>query len=170
MAELKIFEEGEVIYAREINENFSALQKNNSDFTEEMEKYLEEEIASIQSNVESVQLTLQNNINTVNDSLEALKNDLGKSVQKSNYQDISSGTVIPSPGLVYFESTTSTEYSTANGFINGVKVYYNHQSGDNRNHHQLGLAVPVRTGDVVTTSGKKWNVLRFYPYEEVTNG
>lgn len=170
MAELKIFEEGEVIYAREINENFSALQKNNSDFTEEMERYLKEKIASIQSNVESVQQTLQNNITAVNTALTALKDSLlfAISPDYSKGQGVSNGATMTSYGWVVWNGGQIGDSSTAQLWINGVGVGYHsyYKYGDS-----YKTMFFVSSGDKITFTGG--TSARFYPckgLQEVNNG
>lgn len=69
MATLKTFEEGDTIYASETNANNQALLSLLTDNAVQVQKYVEGEVASIKSNVASVQQTLQNNI----DALDAKK-------------------------------------------------------------------------------------------------
>lgn len=64
MAEvLKTFIEGEDILASETNSNNQFLLGRISDNAERLQNYVEGEISSMQSNIGSVQATLQNNIN-----------------------------------------------------------------------------------------------------------
>ena len=70
MAEaLKTFKEGEDILASETNANNQFLLSKLSDNAMQVQSYVEGEVASIKSNVSSVQATLQNNI----DELDAKK-------------------------------------------------------------------------------------------------
>lgn len=59
---LKTFREGEDILASETNENNQFLLSKLSDNAAQVQQYVEGEIATIKSNVASVQATLQNNI------------------------------------------------------------------------------------------------------------
>ena len=65
MATLKTFEEGDTIYASETNANNQALLSLLTDNAVQVQKYVEGEVASIKSNVASVQQTLQNNISEI---------------------------------------------------------------------------------------------------------
>ena len=77
MAEaLKTFREGEDILASETNANNQFLLSKLSDNAAQVQNYVEGEVATIKSNVSSVQGTLQENINTVN----ALAKDLASNI------------------------------------------------------------------------------------------
>lgn len=70
MGTLKTFEEGDTIYASETNANNQALLSLLTDNATQVQKYVEGEVASIKSNVASIQQTLQNSINSVLEQLE----------------------------------------------------------------------------------------------------
>ena len=72
MAEaLKTFREGEDILASETNGNNQFLLSKLSDNAAQVQNYVEGEVATIKSNVASVQATLQNNIDKLAEKVEA---------------------------------------------------------------------------------------------------
>ena len=68
---LKTFREGEDILASETNDNNQYLLSRLSDNAAQVQNYVEGEIASIKSNVASVQATLQNNIDELANKISA---------------------------------------------------------------------------------------------------
>ena len=81
MAEaLKTFREGEDILASDTNANNQFLLSKLSDNAAQVQQYVEGEVATIKSNVASVQATLQEGIDKANDSITDLKNKLIKSL------------------------------------------------------------------------------------------
>lgn len=105
MAEaLKTFREGEDILASETNENNQFLLSKLSDNAAQVQRYVEGEVATIKSNVASVQATLQNNIKELTDKIEA---DAKARAFKEKVQSVSVGTVdlsgyLPNDGYQYY--------------------------------------------------------------------
>lgn len=157
------FSEGQNILASEANQNNQFLLSKLSDNAVQLTTYVKEQITSMQSNVASVQATLQANINNTNSKINNVESALNERIK--NGVSIISGHKITAPGIVYFQAYTDTHNKTATGFINGLTVYLNDQTGGERNHHSIGLSVPVRVGDKVTYTGAVWEKVVFYAYE-----
>lgn len=78
---LKNFAPGEDIKASETNNNNQFLLDKISDNAENIQKYVNEQLGTIQSNLSSVQKTLQQNIDQLSEELTVLQN--GKFTQKN---------------------------------------------------------------------------------------
>lgn len=170
MATLKTFEEGDTIYASETNANNQALLSLLTDNAVQVQKYVEGEVASIKSNVASVQQTLQNNITAVNEALTALKDSLFFAISPdySKGKGIGSGATMTSYGWVVWNGGQIGDSSTAQLWINGVGVGYHsyYKYGDS-----YKTMFFVSNGDKVSFTGGTSAV--FYPckgLQEVTNG
>lgn len=147
------FSEGEDILASEANQNNQFLLSKLSDNAAQLTTYVEEEITSMQSNIASVQATVQANIDEVGAKVNSLEQDIytkGFIPDYSNGQAISSGFVAPSNGWVNWNGSqpgdSSTVYLWINGVIVGYHTYYKY--GDAYRCQFL-----VGEGDSITFSG-----------------
>lgn len=159
MAEvLKEFKEGEDILASDTNQNNQILLTMLTDKATQVLNYVEENLASFQTTLATVQSTLQSNIN--NESAR-LKNEIYTNGFLPNYsagEDITSGYVAISNGWVYFAGSFSG--GAKRGYVNGEEVFLSQQGV---NYHQpCGAMVLVSKGDTITTTGN-FAKLRFYP-------
>lgn len=172
MAEvLKTFIEGEDILASETNANNQYLLGHISDNAERLQKFVDGEITSIQSNISSVQATLQNSINEMSEKLEAGLGSMYENIAPNMNAgiSISSGWTATASGWLSIEG-----YSDAGGvsfgYIDGKTIYENYQwSGDGR---AGGLRIMtmafIGKGQVFTNSNNGTTTV-FYPCKGVQN-
>ena len=120
MAEaLKEFKEGEDILASEINDNYQFLFSKLSDNADRVDKYVKGEVATIKSNVSSVQATLQNNLD---DYKNEIKEGIGRAtsyvietfVDGTSWYRIYSDGWIEQGGRGHGSVTLKKPYSNAN--------------------------------------------------------
>lgn len=157
---LKTFREGEDILASETNENNQFLLSKLSDNAVQVQQYVEGEVATIKSNVASVQATLQNNIDTVNEALNLIKSSIFTAIAPdySKPKTLSSGNTMSADGWVNWNGGTAGDGSTVQLYVNGVGIGYHsyYKYGDKYNTMFF-----VNKGDVITFSSGTSTT--FYP-------
>lgn len=164
MAEaLKTFREGEDILASETNENNQFLLSKLSDNAAQVQQYVEGEVATIKSNVASVQATLQNNID------EKLDREHKTEIVGWAMPDYSKGVPIsknytaPSDGLISYYGVWLN--STFTVTINGNVVLTGGDSATGSTYNNGTFL--VSKGDVITgINGGTW---KFFPLKGVAN-
>ena len=155
------FSEGQDILASEANQNNQFLLGKLSDNARQLTTYVEQEITSMQSNIASVQATVQANINEVSTKVDNLKQDVylkGFIPDYSKGQAISSGFVAPSNGWVNWNGGQAGDSSSVYLWVNGVEVGYHsyYKYGDSYRCQFL-----VGKGDSITFSSK--TSAKFFP-------
>lgn len=156
---LKTFNEGEYIYASETNSNNQYLLSKLSDNAAQLQTYVEGEISSIQSNVASVQATLQANIDGAKTETNNLKTDIYTKGFLPNYSagvSISTGYKTTKNGWVRWYTSHGDggeHYLKVNGVNVGISSQYKY-------HNQKSLMFLVSKGDTIAfTNG----TVTFYP-------
>jgi hypothetical protein len=163
MAEaLKTFREGEDILASDTNENNQFLLSRLSDNAAQVQQYVEGEVATIKSNVSSVQATLQNNI-------DELANKINVYIIES-FEDGTNGYIVWSNGYCeQWGAYTATgdnsgavklhkEFKNALYFVTAQFTGSYSRERGNYNYSQEGPAINNRTTtsfNVLTWNG--WN-------------
>ncbi len=177
MATLKTFEEGDTIYASETNANNQALLSLLTDNAVQVQKYVEGEVASIKSNVASVQQTLQNNINEALEVAESkiaadLKNTTNGFCQLSNgllfqwgrsgHLNAFSGTTVTFPKAFSAEPIVVTSCKVTTGNVSEVTT---HLGGVSKT--SFYVCVDRRDGSGTDGGPVNWIAIGF---GEVSNG
>ena len=165
MAEaLKTFREGEDILASETNENNQFLLSKLSDNAAQVQQYVEGEIATIKSNVASVQATLQEGINKVKEELTQSLDDKYRPDYTRAVAFSSQSYTAPYDGI-YYCSFGANEVKPAYCYVNDVQVaaYWDYEG-------EGGLVttpftIIVSKGDVVRWSHNGVRNGRFVPYK-----
>ena len=141
MAEvLKTFIEGEDILASETNANNQYLLGRISDNAERLQNFVDGEITSIQSNISSVQATLQNSINELSNRITQVIQNLPDAISPDvdKRYNISSGFVAPTAGWVFLRNG---EQSRCYITIDGVDFDYTFDWGDGGSENSLNWYV-----------------------------
>lgn len=161
MAEFTRFEEGDDILATKMMGNFDYVLERVGNNAENVQNYVEGEVATIKSNVASVQATLQNNIDLVNELVQAMYTNLMPDYSKGVL--IESGYKAPSAGYVYAR-TGGIEGTSGKLSVNGVEV----GTGSNTDGGFVysSTYALVSKDDVITFTASKAN---FYPLKGVAN-
>ena len=173
MAEvLKTFIEGEDILASETNANNQYLLGRISDNAERLQNFVDGEITSIQSNISSVQATLQNSINEMSEKLEAGLGSMYENIAPNMNagMSISSGWTATASGWVWVAGNSNASGSSPYAYVDGKEVYQNWQSAGDSRAGSLVISTTffVGKGQVVTTTGRVQG-LTFYPCKGVQN-
>lgn len=163
------FSENEYIYASETNQNNQFLLSKLSDNAAQLTTYVEGEISSIQSNVASVQATLQGNIDAANANIT---NSLKGRTFKQSAKTIGIGTTslssyLPADGYsyqvwvyigLYGTSSTSTEVTIKTDVMTTARTVAI-SDGDSGRYSKVRTftVIPVGTGRSVTTAMKSGN-------------
>ena len=170
MAEvLKTFIEGEDILASETNANNQYLLGRISDNAERLQNFVDGEITSIQSNISSVQATLQNSINELTETVNAGLDGVYENIAP-NYNagiSITNGWSATSSGWI--SAVLNASASMTNTLtIDGQSVLANLQSAGDGRAGYLGIRfmVYIAKGQVV---GGSHSGLVFYPCKGVQN-
>lgn len=165
MAEaLKTFREGEDILASETNENNQFLLSKLSDNAAQVQNYVEGEVATIKSNVASVQATLQEGINKTKEELTQSLDDKYRPDYTRAVSFSSQSYKAPYDGI-YYCSFAANEVRPAYCYVNDVPVaaYWDYEGEGGL------LTVPftiiVSKGDVVRWSHSGIRYGRFVPYK-----
>lgn len=148
---LKTFNEGEYIYASETNSNNQYLLSKLSDNAAQVQTYVEGEISSIQSNIASIQATLQANIDETNTMLSTLKNSIFSAIAP-NYSKgvkIGAGTSYTAPSFGWVYWTGDTGQGPVYLKINGVNRL---SAGATSSEDHINVVLPffVSKGDKIT--------------------
>lgn len=153
------FKENEYIYASDMNDNFNFVLDKVTTNAAQLTTYLEGEVSSIQSNVASVQATLQGNIDSANTATNNLKTDVYTKGFLPNYSagvSISTNYTTTKNGWVrwYTESNDGTDaYLKVNGVNVGISRQYKY-------HNHKTLMFLVSKGDKITFDK---GTVTFYP-------
>lgn len=169
MAEgLKTFIEGEDILASETNANNQFLLGRISENAERLQDLVDGQITSIQSNIGSVQATLQNSINEMSDKLGSIYENIAPNFSAGI--SVSSGWTAPSSGWITVSGYSNGSGSSPTISIDGIKVWENYQdSGDGRaGYLRLVNMFFIGKGQEMTTSGRSTTKV-FYPCKGVKN-
>lgn len=173
MAEvLKTFIEGEDILASETNANNQYLLGRISDNAERLQNFVDGEITSIQSNISSVQATLQNSINEMSDKLNAELGSMYENIAPNMNAAISitNGWVATASGWLNIVGWSDAGGNVPTAYIDGKEVYRNHQGAGDGRAGALGTSSMafIGKGQTFTTSGRGTSNL-FYPCKGVQN-
>lgn len=173
MAELKTFNDGEPIYAGDVNHNFNEIYADVSANAKQVQDYVEGQVLAIQANVATIQSTLQGEIDGVSNGLKTVTETLFTAIAPdySAGVSISSGYTAEQDGWVYYYITSSANFTTRL-LIDGKVAAYNFQgSGDHRaGTLRIGGMVFIAKGQKVTLSRTgDGNTLTFYPCKSFAN-
>jgi hypothetical protein len=152
---LNVFEPKSKILASEVNENFELVQTDISEMGQTLNRYVEGEITSVQSNLSSVQATLQENINSVTAKVGAVFSDIAPNY-KAGY-NISNGFTAPKPGWLYFGGLQD---DSSGVYIDGVYFEVSYDTGDGQSRGELFVFVDKET---VVNGFSRIREARFYP-------
>lgn len=170
MAEvLKTFIEGEDILASETNANNQYLLGRISDNAERLQNFVDGEITSIQSNISSVQATLQNSINEMSDKLNAELGSMYDNIAPNYSAGISVSTGWSATSSGWISAVLNSSASGTNTLtIDGQAVLANLQGAGDGRAGYLGIRfmVYIAKGQVV---GGSHSGLVFYPCKGVQN-
>lgn len=167
MAEaLKTFREGEDILASETNENNQFLLSKLSDNAAQVQQYVEGEVATIKSNVASVQATLQEGIDKAKEEFTQSLDDKYRPDYTRAVSFSSQSYTAPYDGI-YYCSFAANEIKPAYCYVNDVPVaaYWDYEG-------EGGLVttpftIIVSKGDVVRWSHSGVRYGRFVPYKGI---
>jgi hypothetical protein len=162
---LNVFEPKSKILASKVNENFELVQTDISEMGQTLNRYVEGEITSVQSNLSSVQATLQENINSVTAKVGAIFSDIAPNYAAG--YSISSGFIAPSAGWVACYGTSGEgSYTTWNA--DGAEIFRNDQTrgGGRAGQVVMRSMAYVEKGSVITRNGEN-NTAMFYPCKGV---
>jgi hypothetical protein len=173
MAELKTFNDGEPIYAGDVNHNFNEIYADVSANAQQVQNYVEGQVLAIQANVASIQSTLQANVDEVSNDLKIAKETIFSAIapDHSARVAISSGYTAEQDGWIYYYITSSANFTTKL-LINEKVAAYNFQgSGDHRaGTLRIGGMVFIAKGQKVTLSRTgDGNTLTFCPCKGFAN-
>ena len=166
MAEvLKTFLEGEDILASETNANNQYLLGRISDNAERLQNFVDGEITSIQSNISSVQATLQNSINEMSDKLNAELGSMYENIAP-NYKagiSITSGWKATKSGWLYLQGMPD---GTTSVTIDGVYFQVSYDTGDGQSNGNIFMFIAK---DSVVANFNRVAKSTFYPCKGVQN-
>lgn len=167
MAEvLKTFIEGEDILASETNANNQYLLGRISDNAERLQNFVDGEIASIQSNISSVQATLQNSINEMSDKLGSMYENIAPNMNAAI--SITNGWEATASGWLNIIGSSDASGNVPTAYIDGKEVYRNHQGYNDGRAGALSTSSMafIGKGQKFTTSGRR-TTNTFYPCKGV---
>lgn len=170
MAEaLKTFREGEDILASETNGNNQFLLSKLSDNAAQVQQYVEGEVATIKSNVASVQATLQEGIETITNDFKSF----AESIYTNIIPDYTKGVAVPyplsgskftAPSNGVYITTIWANNASVRLYINGLASAFfavDNATGTSSN----SFTIPLAKGDVIYWSqGANVRGSSFYPF------
>lgn len=166
---LNVFEPKSKILASKVNENFELVQTDISEMGQTLNRYVEGEIASVQSNLSSVQATLQENIEASFKGRVFVEKVLNIGIGTTSLSSY-----LPNDGFSYLvwvaalrdAKNADTLYASTDVLTHGVLLLALDGDAGRSSRSVFFGALPVGPGRKIVTSGSA-NALTLYGYAKL---